>query len=325
MDVKTTSVQVFDAYSEGLSGEIEEEGAAPVASAVGATKAKKQFNAGERSRITAVILHLNKSEVQQVIIAKISSSLHITAIPERAALWQYCTGPGKAELCRFIDELVGKYTQLYQTYAKGANKYTRFYLAWYGLADRYCSYATTLESKSWWETFRGSSAVTDDTRNTLVTTLLHVTFNVLQHKAAGAIEGMSNPAPSQGQVEEDEVSLLRLGGWALFSAKSYRERALKKKSRINHTAGTLKQYSAELKVLEYLVMTDKSDLPVGITAQDRGGMTFPHPSLLPYIQSANQMFKELLNLESYRRYGKHLMEVITVKGLLYQRRSDIRR
>ena len=84
--------------------------------------------------------------------------------------------------------------------------------------------------------------------------------------------------------EDDDVALLRLGGWALFSCIQYRKNALKNKSRTKHTDEKRKAYKAELNILEALVDDKKVGLPSAITAQDRGYMTFPSPSMMPFIR-----------------------------------------
>ena len=44
-------------------------------------------------------------------------------------------------------------------------------------------------------------------------------------------------------------------------------------------------------MLQHLTCSDKSHLPVGITAQDRGQMTFPHKSLLSFYSNGKQSFQ----------------------------------
>ena len=109
---------------------------------------------------------------------------------------------------------------------------------------------------------------------------------------------------------DDEVSMLRLGGWVLFSCIDYRERAIKNKTKIKHTADKLQSYSTELRVLQSLVDVEKKTLPIGITAQDRGSMTFPKYSLLHYIQFANKILMDHLCTERYEKYGSELLKVI---------------
>ncbi len=95
------------------------------------------------------------------------------------------------------------------------------------------------------------------------------------------------------------MSLMRLGGWALCSTKKYRVKAITGKSKVKHTKARVEQFRKELAVIEKLILTDKSSLPVAISTQDRGWMTFPRKSLLPLIQKALLAYKEFLNPSGY--------------------------
>ena len=95
--------------------------------------------------------------------------------------------------------------------------------------------------------------------------------------------------------DDDDVALLRLGGWALFSCLSYRKNALKGKSKIKHTTKKLEEFKSELKLLEALVDKNKTHLPKAISSQDRGYMTLPCPSLMPYLKVLNKAIKRCIN------------------------------
>ena len=139
-----------------------------------------------------------------------------------------------------------------------------------------------------------------------------MSFNTLQDHATSVIETLDDPgsAAAAAQIhEDDDISLLRLGGWALFSCIKYRAKSVKGKSKIKHTVPKKETHMAELQVLRALVDTVKEDLPIGITALDRGYMTFPCKALLPYIQTANKTIKDCVNGVMYKKYGSKLLEV----------------
>ncbi len=98
--------------------------------------------------------------------------------------------------------------------------------------------------------------------------------------------------------EDDDVAFLRLSGWVLFSCIQYRKNALKNKSRTKHTEEKLKAYKAELNILEALVDDKKVGLPSAITAQDRGYMTFPSPSMMLFIRELNRSVLTLLAMQT---------------------------
>ena len=79
-----------------------------------------------------------------------------------------------------------------------------------------------------------------------MTTLLSSTFNCMQREATSVIESCSVTDCPQSHTEapnnieqDDDMSLLRLGGWALFSTIKYRELAVKQTSKTKHTTAKL--------------------------------------------------------------------------------------
>ena len=78
--------------------------------------------------------------------------------------------------------------------------------------------------------------------NTFMSTLLNVSFNELQTMVSNFIDSIdATVPPASTLVDEDDVALLRLGGWALFSCIQYRKSALKGKSKIKHAQEKLEQ------------------------------------------------------------------------------------
>lgn len=71
------------------------------------------------------------------------------------------------------------------------------------------------------------------------------------------------------------------------------------------------EVSKELQVLEWMCMTDKSDLPTSLAYRDQGGMYFPDKMLLPFVRSLDNCVQENANKESFQRYGKNLVKVVS--------------
>lgn len=186
-----------------------------------------------------------------------------------------------------------EYIWLYEEHEKGANKYSRFYLSWYGQAHGSACTAIALVHEDLKAAY--DSDVSTDTWDTIVSSVLYVAFNYLQKNVAqyvGTLDApdMSTDVSAIRPVTDDDVSLLRCSGWALFSAVSYRKRDIAGKTKIHHTSTKLSSFSAELDVLQSLVRKDKSGLPVAITARDRGQMTSPCDALMPFLKTANAAF-----------------------------------
>lgn len=50
-------------------------------------------------------------------------------------------------------------------------------------------------------------------------------------------------------------------------------------------------------------------MPSGITAKDRGGLTFPHEALLPFTFSVTQACRRYFTPSVYKKHGARLIEV----------------
>ena len=62
--------------------------------------------------------------------------------------------------------------------------------------------------------------------------------------------------------------------------------------------------------------SDKSDIPSELHHLDRGGMTFPKSSFMPFMIKADLLYKEHTCEENFQRYGQKVDEV-TKTQLLY--------
>ena len=111
--------------------------------------------------------------------------------------------------------------------------------------------------------------------------------------------------PCAAEIPSDDTALYRISGWALKSTIDYRKWMLKR------GAGTTVQVQQELDLLSALKRLNvaKSSLPLGAQYLDRGGLTFMHSSLLPWMRAAEASMKVYLNQDGYKKYGKHIFRV----------------
>ena len=115
-----------------------------------------------------------------------------------------------------------------------------------------------------------------------------------------------------GYEEDDEASLYKLGGFALFSCIRFRQRKLMWRKKVQIRKETAQRYRTEHALLQQLRDTEKCDLPVAIYIQDRGGMTFMNPCLVPFIRESVAEIRKLLNYQEYSKHGKNLFKVLVV-------------
>ena len=91
---------------------------------------------------------------------------------------------------------------------------------------------------------------------------------------------------------DDDVSLYRLFGFALFAGIRARKSIAFGKHRKKFTQERRRKYAVDLQILESLVETDKSVLPACIHMQDRGKMMFPERSFLPFARDCSREIKK---------------------------------
>lgn len=129
--------------------------------------------------------------------------------------------------------------------------------------------------------------------------------HLLQH-ATLSVKKVDTQCQVTIDSEPDEV-YMRFGGGALADMFSLRYKDMKSKKSSHHK----EKVSKELTVLEWMRMTDKSDLPTPLAYRDQGGMYFPDKALLPFIRSLDNCVRENANKEGFKRYGKDLVKVVT--------------
>ena len=228
-------------------------------------------------------------------------------IGDRQLVWDECMKLPEFEQC--IGFLKSEYTRLY-TSTKGADKYMQFYKAWFGL-PRNSTYLKDMLLKMKLNINKNiGSDMSTDTWDTIISTMMYFIFNFVQKKMSDSIESTVGISPENEDTaipDADDVSLFRLCGWALFSCLNVqREKAFSKS-----TAGKkLEACKTDIEILEYAVTEDKSQLPTAIKALDRGGMTFPHDSLLPFTYNVVRACRSYLSPSTYKKHGKNLIKVI---------------
>ena len=129
------------------------------------------------------------------------------------------------------------------------------------------------------------------------------------------LQSMWATAQSQVVTEErnphadDDTSLYRLFGFSLFVSIRFRKRVQFGRLRKRYTFERRRIYRQQYAILSSIVETDKSVLPACIKIQDRGKMTFPHHSFLPFARACSKAIKMFLNNTTYQRHGRHVVQV----------------
>ena len=134
--------------------------------------------------------------------------------------------------------------------------------------------------------------------------LLHAVQDAVQSQMAAHIETIETDAMVP-EIPSDDTALYRISGWALKSAIDSRKEKLKKGA----CKATQVQQELDLLLALQCSKTAKSSLPPGVQYLDRGGLTFMHSSLLPWMHAAEQSMKVYLSHDGYKKYGQHIFQV----------------
>ena len=108
-------------------------------------------------------------------------------------------------------------------------------------------------------------------------------------------------------VPDDDFQLFRIHGWILLEALKYTNKA---------SCGLDEAQKKVWNDVFLNLKSDKSDIPSELHHLDRGGMTFPKSSFMPFMIKADLHYKEHTCEENFQRYGQKVGEV-TKTQLLY--------
>lgn len=155
-----------------------------------------------------------------------------------------------------------------------------------------------------WNYDNYSAAVSEATRRSVVSMVLHAIFRGISSQMAKTAEEISAATSSTSDSTEfssDIVAMHRLCGWALFSTIDYLKRQTKKNP----------AHTEELVIAKGLKLSDKDKhlLPSPVKYLDRGGMTFMRKEMWPWMQEIEKKMAQHHNQTSYRQYGSRLFEV----------------
>ena len=288
-------------------------------------KHAKLLKKSEKKTVVDVVEGLDHNEMLEAVSKEISKSVHIYESSQRKLVWDTCMKLPALHNC--IKYMTCEYVKLYRSIeCTGSDKYMHFYKSWFSLPNDSGDFKDILLSQLKADvTTSIGFEISSDTWNTVVSTMVCFVYNYIQRNVALCIDSLS------GNLEEDtcpvlpdvdNVFLIRLCGWALFSCIDYRKRAIQSKTKTKHTTGKIDAFEKELEILNYAVCVDKSDLPTGITAKDRGGLTLPHESLLPFSYSVIQACRSYFSPSVYKKHGKNLIEVST-QPTIFRSDSDL--
>ena len=265
----------------------------------------------ERRQLTCVLesLGLDPISLCQELESRISKGVHFTIYPERKALWDFirCS----RELPNFISVAKARFMQLYMSCGKGSNKYAHFFRAWKEYMVTHTCDNPSPENIAIWEKLVASYpyAIPEDDKRIILCDVLHTLQSQLTAHIAKDLEKIDqgNEHEEPEAIPSDDTALYRIGGWAILSARKFRESYIKKSKESSE------EMQEDIQLLKDLQIAHDSkkamELPSGLAELDRGRLTFPKEELLLYLRETEVRILEFLNETNYKRYGHKLFQV----------------
>lgn len=269
------------------------------------------MNKKERERVVQSLQSVNRSLLLDTVVKHLSEELHMQHYPEREELLIALLDSSRDDLERICAGLADIFIDLYKKCDKGKEKYGRLQVEWHKSCSRFLMDNIEEDEEEshmclprlWLLLTRSTPK---DVRNPVMIAMTSATYGYMLRQATLSVKEVDTQIEPTLEREPDEV-YMRFAGGALADMFKLRYRDMKSKKSSRHKEEVLK----ELQVLEWMRMTDKSDLPASLAYRDRGGMYFPDNALLPFVWSVDNCVRENANKEGFQRYGKNLVKVIT--------------
>ena len=258
-------------------------------------------------------------ELRMDLVQQINSGYHLLFFEDRLRVWEYITITSAnvekldSLLCVLLEVFVEKYRQNF----KGKDRHERLLLNWYEYMQLYTTKESEVGATAWNQLTKGwgdTEGISDQTQSSLMSSLLMESLNELLKRVECCLsdEEASEWLPSaEGYQPDDETSLYRLGGFALFSAIRFRRKKLMWRRKLGVSKEAAQKYRTEHLLLQQMKDVEKSDLPSAVHIQDRGGMTFMSPKLLPFVRNCVAEIRRLMNYQEYSEHGKGFFKVNT--------------
>ena len=144
-----------------------------------------------------------------------------------------------------------------------------------------------------------TKSIPKDICNPLMIAITGAVYGFMLRQATFSMKEVDTQSKHTIETESDEV-YMRFAGAALADMFSLHYKDMKSKK----SSHRKEDVSKELQVLEWMRMTDKSDLPTSLAYRDKGGMYFPDKMLLPFVRSLDNCVRENANKEGFQRYRK---------------------
>ena len=151
-------------------------------------------------------------------------------------------------LCELVRQLILEYVSLYKTHHKGKDKYAHFLVAWHELFSHFAVEGNESGDAVWCALVSGGENCSRDVedRSAIVTCIAKAVYELLTQKAGQQMQGQFHNENMYPQAKEsipnDDASVIRVSGFALYSAIEYRRKALLPKSKSKYNSAACQKF-----------------------------------------------------------------------------------
>lgn len=274
------------------------------------TKPKvRRLNKKEIQLVCSNLKDADIEELRMDVVRQVNCEYHLQFFENRLKLWEYITSANVEVLDSLLRVLLEAFISKYHQQFKGKDRYERLLLSWYKYMEQYTTKESEVGRMAWNQLVKGwgdREGISEEVKSCLMSSLLMGSLNELLKRVECCLsdEEASEWLPSaDGYQPDDDTSLYRLGGFALFSAIKFRRQQLGVNNEMSE------KFRTEHVFLLQMRDNEKSDLPPAIHTQDRGGMTFVNPKLIPFIRNSVAEIRKLMNYQEYSKHGKGFFKV----------------
>ena len=222
------------------------------------------------------------------MILQVDTEYHVGFFDDHNQTWKQIK-TNIVALDSLLSSVLAEFIGIYKQHSKGKDKYIGLQLDWYNFMQQYVV-AGNKKGDAAWNMLVATvpTSNTESTRPFLFPSLMMGIFHELLERVECLVSELSATSSSSfpsatGYREDDEVSLYKLSGFALFSCIQFRQRRLMWKKKLRVSESMAERYRAELNILKQLKDSDKADVLPAIAIQDRGHMTLVNSTLIPFF------------------------------------------
>ena len=248
---------------------------------------------------------IKSSDILETVVAGVEADTpHFKAFPDRETLWKcICSS---ALFPDFLKQLIVGYTDLYKAHHRGRDKYAHFLVAWHEFLSDFAVGGNEAADETWLALVSEmDNPVNKQDRSAVVGSIAKVVYDVLKEKLC-QLQASSDSPPryeqSKDAIPDDDASVIRVSGFALYSSIQFRKKALGRQ-RLRYTTESREQFEKELWLLKKLEATDKSFIPALLKFQDRGHMVFMHHTWLSFGRRLFSSVRSHVNYKQYQEQG----------------------